>query len=271
MSDQINRPEWNATAYHRVSNPHVAWGRKVLARIPLRGDEIVLDAGCGTGRLTRELLEKLPQGRVVALDVSDNMLAAAKAYLLPRFGDRVQFVPADLLRLPVDGLFHGGFDGVFSTATFHWVLDHDALFRGLFGVLRPGGWLRAQCGGGPNLARLMAHVMTVASQPPFVQHLGTPDRPVYYSSAEEAADRLRAAGFGEVETGLEAAPTAFEDLATYAEFVRTVILRHHMEALPMQGLRERFIAELAELAAQDVPAFELDYWRLNLKATKLTQ
>ncbi len=142
--------EWNADEYHRLSAPQFLWGQRVLSELHLRGDECVLDAGCGTGKLTRLLLQNVPRGRVVGLDVSRNMVLHAQQNLRPDFGDRVQFVAADLLSLP----FLGRFDGIFSTASFHWVLDHDALFRNLFQALKPSGWLHAQCGGGPNLGAI---------------------------------------------------------------------------------------------------------------------
>ena len=147
MSESSKSREWNSSVYHRLSQPQVSWGKKVLARLRLRGDEIVLDAGCGTGRLTAELLEALPRGRVVAIDLSQNMLNSAREHLLGQSGNRVRLAAADLLHLP----FAGVFDGIVSTAAFHWVLDHDQLFSSLRRALRPGGWLEAQCGGGPNL------------------------------------------------------------------------------------------------------------------------
>ncbi|HYR45160.1 MAG TPA: class I SAM-dependent methyltransferase, partial [Terriglobia bacterium] len=145
-----NSREWDAAEYHRLSVPQFQWGQRVLIELKLRGDECVLDAGCGTGKLTRLLLQNLPRGRVVGLDLSRNMVRHARRGLRREFGDRAQFVAADLLALP----FCEVFDGIFSTASFHWVLDHDALFRNLFAALRSGGWFHAQCGGGPNLARL---------------------------------------------------------------------------------------------------------------------
>ncbi len=159
--------EWNSSEYHRLSQPQVSWGKKVLARLKLRGDELVLDAGAGTGRLTADLLQALPNGRVVALDVSQNMSRSAREYLRPKFGEQAQVVTADLLDLP----FTAAFDGIVSTAAFHWVLDHDRLFRGLFESLRPGGWLQAQCGGGPNLARLKTRMDVLAESPKFAPFL----------------------------------------------------------------------------------------------------
>src|SRR5580700_12006174 len=97
--------EWNSAAYHRLSGPQVSWGKKVLSRLQLRGDEVVLDAGCGTGRLTAELLEALPNGRVVGIDLSQNMLHSACEHLGSNFGSRVGLVACDFLHLPFVAAF----------------------------------------------------------------------------------------------------------------------------------------------------------------------
>src|SRR5262245_21843164 len=141
--------EWDAATYDRISDPMFGWGRTVLERLPLDGDERVLDAGCGSGRVTRLLLDRLPRGSVVALDLSAQMLEEARRNLHDY--TRVSFVRADRAEpLPVDGTV----DAVFSNATFHWVNDHDALFENLAAVMRPGARLVAQCGGEGNIARI---------------------------------------------------------------------------------------------------------------------
>jgi trans-aconitate 2-methyltransferase len=256
--------EWNSSEYHRLSQPQVSWGKKVLARLKLRGDELVLDAGAGTGRLTADLLQALPNGRVVALDVSQNMARSAREYLRPKFGEKAQVVTADLLDLP----FTAAFDGIVSTAAFHWVLDHDRLFRGLFDSLRIGGWLQAQCGGGPNLARLKTRMEVLAESPKFAPFLADFPSPWLYQNAEAAAVTLQRAGFVDVQTSLEAAPTLLDDRRHYFEFVKTVIVRTHLERLPNERLREQYVSDLADHAAKDDPPFFLDYWRLNLTARK---
>jgi trans-aconitate 2-methyltransferase len=263
-SSPTSSREWNSSEYHRLSGPQVSWGRKVLARLQLDGDETLLDAGCGTGRLTAELLEALPNGRVVALDVSQNMLRTAREYLQARFGKRAQFVAADLPDLPFENVF----DGIVSTAAFHWVMDHDRLFRNLYRSLRPGGWLQAQCGGDANIARLRERMTRLASDPPFAPYLASFPSPWFYQNAEGAADTLRRAGFVEVETGLEPALTVMEGRRQYEEFVRTVIVRAHLDRLPGAELRGQYVSQLADLAARDDPPFLLDYWRLNLAAKK---
>jgi trans-aconitate 2-methyltransferase len=262
MSNPSQTREWNATDYHRISGPQVSWGEKVLPRVHLSGDELLMDAGCGTGRLTAQLLQSLPRGRVVGVDLSQNMLATAQDYLSPDFGGKFSLVAADLQDLPFERVF----DGIFSTAAFHWVLDHDRLFRSLFRALRPGGWLQAQCGGGPNLARLRQRIGELAATAKYERYFAGFREPWIYNDAETGAAVMRHAGFIEVETSLEPALTVLEGSLQYAEFVRSVILRQHLQRIPDDESRTAFIAALARQAATDDPPFSLDYWRLNMNA-----
>ena len=260
-----DRPgEWDAAIYHRVSAPQVTWGSKVLERLPLAGYETVVDAGCGTGRLTADLLERLPRGRVIAVDQSTNMLAEAAAHLTPRFGDRISFLHADVQDLELSEPV----DAIFSTATFHWVPDHPRLFRTLFACLKPGGRLVAQCGGGPNVSRLRQRAESLLESPEFRAKAIGWNNPWEFATPEETARRLAAAGFTEVETGLEPAPTTFPNAQAFSEFVQSVVLRAHLDALPSDVDRRAFMAEITALAAGDNPAFTLDYWRLNLMARR---
>ena len=139
--------DWDAATYDRVSTPQVEWAERVLDRLPLRGDETVLDAGCGSGRVTRMLLDRLPRGHVVAVDSTASMVEHAKAALDP---ERATVFQADLTELELDEPV----DAVFSNAVFHWIRDHDLLFERLHAALRPGGRLVAQCGGQGNVERL---------------------------------------------------------------------------------------------------------------------
>ncbi len=258
---QSNSREWNSAVYHRLSGPQVSWGKKVLARLPLRGDEVVLDAGCGTGRLTAELIEALPRGRVVGIDLSQNMLNSAREHLEPDFGDRLTLVACDFLHLP----FRQAFDVVVSTAAFHWVRDHDHLFRNLHAILRPGGWLEAQCGGGPNVKRLRDRVNALMAMPKYAAYLDGFQEPWLFEDAEGAADTLRRAGFADVETSVESTPTTLNDAAQFAEFVRNIIVHRHLERIPAEQDKSDFVAALTEQAAKDDPPYTLDYWRLNLR------
>jgi trans-aconitate 2-methyltransferase len=252
--------EWNSEVYHRVSGPQVCWGKKVLSRLRLRGDEVVLDAGCGTGLLTAELLDALPAGRVVGVDLSQNMLRSARQHLA-HFGTRVDLIACDLQHLP----FESAFDGIVSTAAFHWVLDHDRLFANLHRALVPGGWLEAQCGGGPNVLALRKRANALAATPKFASFFAGFREPWLFQDADAAAESLRGARFIEIETSMEVAPTVLGGVAQYNEFVSNIILRRHLENIPSEELRDEFMAELTRQAAGDDPAFSLDYWRLNLR------
>ena len=241
--------EWDAATYDRVANPQARWGLSVLDRLPLNGDERVLDAGCGSGRVTEHLLERLPNGSVVALDASEAMLAEARRRLA-RFGDRVEYVRADLQeRLPIDQPV----DAILSTATFHWIRDHARLFRNLAAVLKPGGRLVAQCGGKGNIATLERVLAAMGNT--------GADRP--FASPEETAERLLAAGFTSIETWLSDEPTRFDPGQPFEDFLETVCLREHVATMAPED-RRAFVHDVA----QHMPEPLLDYVRLNILARR---
>lgn len=255
--------EWNATSYHQVSAPQTNWGQRVLGRLALHGDERVVDAGCGSGRLTAALVERLPRGHVVALDRSSNMLTVARTNLRPAFGPRVSFVQAALPDMPMAGWA----DVVFSTATFHWVADHAALFANIHRALVPGGRLHAQCGGGPNLAEAHALAETVMALEPFAPYFADWTGVWQFASADDTAGRLARAGFTDIDAHLEAARTTLASAGDYKAFVTTVIYHPHLAKLP-ETLHARFIDEVTARAAATDPPFTLDYWRLNMTARR---
>lgn len=223
----------------------------------------MLDAGCGTGRLTGELVSRLPRGRVVGIDLSQNMLYSAQQHLRASSHSALHLVAGDLLSLP----FKCVFNGIVSTAALHWVLDHNRLFANLRRVLRPGGWLEAQCGGGPNLAAFRGRANALMQSSRFAEFFSGFCEPWLFQTTEAAVEVLQRARFVNVDASIEAAPTVLDDAPQYREFIRNVILRQHLAALPSEDLRVHFIENLVGQAAADDPPFSLDYWRLNLSAT----
>jgi trans-aconitate 2-methyltransferase len=240
--------EWDAATYDRVAAPQETWGRDVLERLDLSGDERVLDAGCGTGRVTALLLERLPQGHVVAVDGSQAMVDQTKA----RFGDRVEAFAVDLLDLELDPPV----DAILSTATFHWIADHERLFARLHAALEPGGQLVAQCGGAGNVANVVAAIDRVG-HPALAGWPG----PWNFAGARETAERLRAAGFSDVWTWLQPWPVMPEDPRA---FFATAILGAHLDRLP-EADREPFIDAVMAEVGEPVLAH---YVRLNLLARR---
>ena len=269
----VDLREWDARSYHAVAHPHFDWGRAIVERVPLRGvpGETVLDVGCGTGRLTELLLDRWPALHVIAIDQSANMVVQAEAHLRPRFGERVHVVRANALQLAMPsggGLAPESADAVFSTATFHWITDHPALFAELFRVLKPGGWLVAQCGGGPNIARVESRAMRILHEQPFAPYVAGWAGPWHFADAPTTEARLRAAGFAKVSAETFAAPVTMADAEAYREFLTTVVFGTHLNRLPDDAMRAAFIRRMVAEGATDEPPFGLDYWRLNMMAQR---
>jgi trans-aconitate 2-methyltransferase len=261
---QASGTDWDAQRYHRVAQPHAAWGANVLDRLRLRGHETVLDAGCGSGKVTAQLLERLPHGRVIGVDVSQTMLAEA-ATNLSHFQRRLTLSEANLLDVD-QAIDPRSVDAVFSTATFHWIDDHPRLFRALHAVMRPGAQLVAQYGGGSNLADFMRATDTVAEQPVYAGHLQNKHLWRFYSSPEQTREDLNNAGFTSIETWLEASPQSFADAEALKDFARAVVLRVHLAALP-EPLRDLFATEVIDQIHRRQGGYVLDYVRLNVDAT----
>jgi len=256
--------EWDARSYHAVSEPQFEWGKRVLASLELNGDESVIDAGCGTGRLTTLLANRLPNGSIVALDRSDNMAQVAAKTLANNPATTVAV--ADISAMP----FRSAFDVVFSTATFHWILDHDRLFPELYRVLKPGGRVHAQCGGGLNIERIQSRAFALSQTPEFAPMFKNWRWATYYADVDSTTRRLRASGFVDIDVNLEAAPFVFPTPDAFATFISTVVLRTFLARMTTEDQRRRFVDRITTLAAGDSPPLELDYWRLNIRARRPT-
>jgi trans-aconitate 2-methyltransferase len=244
----------DGATYDRISAPLERIGREVLDRLPLSGAETVLDAGCGSGRVTQALVERLPRGHVIGVDGSPEMIAAARK----RLGGSAELVLADLESLDLGGR---RVDAVLSTATFHWLTDHPGLFARLAAILRPGGRLVAQFGGTGNVAELLAAARHAAGRAPFQAHLGDWPGPWNFAGPEETAARLQACGFSDAHAWLVRRPAPYEDLR---EWLRVNALSAHLERLP-ETLRERYVEAVVQQLGADP---ELTYVRLNVDATR---
>src|SRR4051812_29291665 len=244
--------DWDATTYERLSQPLAQMGRDVLARLELDGDETVLDAGCGTGKVTAALLERLPSGRLIAVDAAPSMVDEAKQKL----PDSVDVRQADLLDLELDEPV----DAILSTATFHWIADHDALFAHLRRALKPGGRLVAQCGGQGNVADHAKAIVAVATRAEYAGHFEGLTTMWNFAGPEETEERLRAAGFAEARCWLGPKPVP-----------PSAPLRFTMPVTrgpPRARLPEKKRLPFAEAVLERSPRpLTLDYVRLNIEAS----
>ncbi len=243
--------DWDAGTYDRISDAQFRWALEQLERLPLAGDETVLDAGCGSGRVTAVLLERLPRGAVYGVDASEAMVEHARAAL----GERATVLRQDLVELELPEPV----DAVFSNATFHWIHDHDALFAALHRAMKPGARLVAQCGGRGNIDAFRRTADAVAGEPPFASHFRDWSEPWNYADADETAARLQEAGFAEVRTWLE--PKRVEPSRA---FIETVCLLPHLKKLP-EEIATEFVDQVLERAGDPVV---LEYVRLNMTARR---
>lgn len=243
--------DWDAVTYDRISDPQFGWAIEQLERLPLRGDELVLDAGCGSGRVTAELAERVPRGRVYGVDVSPSMVAHAQQTL----EGRATILCQDLVALELPERV----DVVFSNATFHWIRNHDGLFAAIHRSLKPGGRLLAQCGGRGNIDAFRRAADEVAAEQPFASHFEGWQRPWNYATADETAERLTRAGFNDVDTWLEP-----KRVHPQRVFVETVCLLRHLDPLPPE-LRHPFVDRVLERVGEPLV---LDYVRLNISCVR---
>jgi trans-aconitate 2-methyltransferase len=247
--------DWDAAAYERLSAPMAKMAQDVLPRLELRGDETVLDAGCGTGKVTAELVERLPRGRVLAVDGSQAMVEQARR----RLPDRAEVFQADLLELELPEPV----DAILSTATFHWILDHDRLFTRLREALKPGGRLVAQCGGEGNIAAVQQAADELATREPFAPYLRGTARDKHFASPAGTEARLRRLGWADVwcwSSRVDVDLSA-EDTPGYLE---AICLGASVEALPAE-LRDAFVEQAVELLGAPL---RLEYVRLNILARR---
>jgi trans-aconitate 2-methyltransferase len=240
---------WDAETYDRTSKPQQRWANEVISRVVgVERDATVLDVGCGTGRVTEHLARLVPSGRVLAIDASEDMVALARE----RLGERAEVRRCDVLELDLDAEV----DIVFSTATLHWVTDHDALWPVLARALKPGGRLEAQCGGQGNI-ETVRQVIDEAAASVTTELEGF--SPWTFASPEETEERLRSAGFSEIKCWLAEEPAFPEETEA---FVRTSILAAHLERLPEED-RQPFVAAVMQRVR-----LPLDYVRLNISAVR---
>ncbi len=253
MSTRAATRDWDAATYDRVSDVQLRNGLEVLDRLSLKGNETVLDAGCGSGRLTAEIAARLPEGRVIACDGSPAMVESTRAAV-----PEAEVFLADLAELELDEPV----DAIFSNAVIHWIPDHTALFRRFYGALKPGGRLLTQAGGAGNLVRFDAVLDEVMGAEPFAEHFAGWGGPWNYPMPEDEAAALAAAGFGDIHCELV---TRTLDPPDGTAWLRSTALGAHTERLPHE-LREPFVEAIA--ARLPDPLVLRDYIRLNVNARR---
>jgi trans-aconitate 2-methyltransferase len=173
-----------------------------------------------------------------------------------RLGDAADVRVADLIELELDPPV----DAILSTATFHWIADHDRLFARLLATLRPGGRLVAQCGGAGNVAELDAAAKAVGAREPYAPALAGWPGPWNFASPADTEARLRRLGWADVWTWSFPVRVEPEDPR---EYLTTIVLGSHLERLD-EHLRAPFIDAVLDELEEPV----VQYVRLNILARR---
>jgi trans-aconitate 2-methyltransferase len=254
---------WNAEVYDRIGTPMRRWAQAVIDDLHLRGDETVLDAGCGSGSVTFDLLEHLPQGRIYAVDSSPEMISKMGQAIEERGEKRITPILGSL----TDFELPEPVDVVFSNAVLHWIPDDKALFGCLYRATKPGGRFRAQCGGAGNITRLMEATESVEQREPYASYLGQVEFRKY-RTAEEAQAAMERAGWGDVRASLFDSPVRFDHVDDASLYLRTIILQRHVAALPEEHQEQFLRAVIDETIRRFGEPFTADYVRLDLWARR---
>jgi trans-aconitate 2-methyltransferase len=238
---------WDAEDYSRNSSAQLQWARELIAKLHLRGSEHVLDIGCGNGNVTAILSELLPGGRVVGIDVSEDMIAAAHQ----RFPDP-SFKNLRFLRMDAAAIdFDDRFDIAFSNAVLHWVRDQSSVLKGVAGILKNGGRLLFQMGGKGNAHELIAVLEALTSRPPWDSFFRGFSFPYTFLDPEEYHGLLLQAGLGEAKVELIPREMKQKGKDGFAGWIRTTWMPY-TERIPLD-LRERFISEIVDSYMRDHP------------------
>lgn len=251
---------WNPQDYAQHSPIQESWARELLSQIDLRPDDVVLDIGSGDGRITAAIAASVPNGYVVGVDQSTEMIAHATAQHRPRTNN-IRFAQADAAALP----FESEFSVAFSNAVLHWVQDQRAAIHGIARALRPGGRLIAQCGGRGNVAAVIATFERVAATPPW-RDMSTPgEMPYRFHGAGEYKTWLEEAHLKIEECRLIEKDMVHESRSTFIGWLRTA-WHPHTAGVALE-LRDSF---LEETASRYIAAHPLDnQGRVHVGAVRL--
>ena len=156
--------DWDATTYDRISDAQESWEHEIIEYRKWKGNEIVLDAGCGSGRLTKILSLKVPQGKVIAVDSDLSMIRLAKENLEKI--SNIEFIKMDISEIKLAEKV----DIVFSNATLHWILNHKKVFERFWQIINSGGQLLIQCGGHRDLAKTLSILNKVSKSKEFYNY-----------------------------------------------------------------------------------------------------
>lgn len=258
---------WDPEDYEKSSSAQYSWAVGLISRLKLRGDELILDIGCGDGRVTAHLAALVPRGAVVGIDLSPDMIAFARETHSTRAYPNLFFQVGDASSLR----FGDEFDLVVSFACLHWVKDHLSVLQGIHRSLRPGGRVLLQCGGKGNAARILEITGDLIQEARWSEYFHDFAFPYNFYEPMEYDPWLVSAGL--VPRRVELVP---KDMVHAGKAGLEGIIRNtwlpYLERLPDE-LRPQFVSEVARIYIERYPLDErgmvhVPMMRLEVEAEK---
>ena len=269
-----NIRQWDAQKYDKVSWLQERWGQDLIDGIKWNPTyQVIMDAGCGTGRVTKILAQKVgTKGTIYAVDVDPNMVSQAKLNLSSF--ENVHVIQSDIANVSLPDKVNV----IFSNAVLHWISDHRRLFghfwelltNALFAEKKSAGLLIAQCGGHGNLDNVRRILNQIIKLDDFESHFHDWAEPWYFAKPVDTEELLREIGFENIRVFLSDGTTNFSDRKSYSDFVSTVIMMPYLENLPNEQLKHRFLKLFLDRVEEMKLDWTLDYVRLNIMAECIT-
>ena len=203
--------EFDGKKYEKASAHQKEWGLSIIAELCLRGDERVLDLGCGDGTLTRQLADLLPHGEVVGIDASKGMIGVAQE----KERENLSFILKDISCLD----YVEEFDLIFSNAALHWIKDHNLLLRNVRRALRDGGVIRFNFAGDGNCSSFFKVVREVILKDRFRRYFQEFEWPWHMPSVTEYELTVEQSGFTKAKVWGENADRYFQNKDTMLNWV----------------------------------------------------
>jgi trans-aconitate methyltransferase len=231
---QSKSAKWNAADYAANSAAQQIWARELIARLNLRGDEHILDVGCGDGKVTAEIARAVPRGSVTGIDASREMIEFSSRTFPPRQFPNLAFQVMDARRIH----FAREFDIVFSSSTLHWVDDHPAFLRGAASVLIPGGRLLVSCGGKGNAQDVFLALRPELRHRRWSKFFRKLEKPYFFHAPGDYQKWLLKVGFASRHIGLAPKDAVYDGPEKFVAWFRTTWLPY-TQRVP-EALREEF-------------------------------
>ena len=276
MNSSATKNKWDAAGYAANSAVQHAWARELIAQLRLRGDEHILDVGCGDGKITAEIAQALPRGSATGVDASPQMIEFAQKTFPSKKFPNLEFHVMDARKISsCDASPQAGghralatkkpgdagvaatfkFDLLFSNAALHWVDDHQAFLRGAAAALKPGGRLVVSCGGKGNAQDVFVALrpeMRLKRWRAFFRRI---PKPYFFYAPGDYEKWLRKFDFKVCALKLAPKDATYPGADGFATWLRTTWLPY-AQRVP-EHLREEFIAAVtARYVAKHPPDAE---------------